>query len=307
MKALFITTQTDHEQHLVDTWTSTGEEAQRVQFELMAQRNHDEEIDKVARNTDFDIIFYSGGNAGPGLPTMSLFRKLRDRAPLVHLCWDSADEPWHARLDEYRSAFTLQVGLDGVRSAPVDHVTLYPIDPRRFESSVTMARRYKCGFAGDLPSYEDWIETKKHRLTHPHFENPRAALLYSMREPATVTIRRREQGGFSDYVEFLQSCYMALNTAHTGSGERLHMKMRHLEIPLAGCALIDTEGSPASEWFPEGSFFTYSSSADLEMIIRIAHDGEIEKKAAFLRNHVINRYSPAQIWGGILDRVRRTQ
>ena len=296
MKAYFVTVCVSDAGNLMDAWASTGREFNHVPFVLRSEPNDDEILDKAGKP---DVIFYVGAAAGEGLPSIETLQALRRIAPTVNLCWDSADPPWHPLLNAYRDAecFDIQVGLDGCHEAPVDMVTLTPVNPRRYEGS-DYERTTRCGFTGNIPSREYMDIVRKLHGTGEQ----RADLLHPMGD--LILIRQRDvTSPYEDYVDFLKHCQIAINTSMTGSGATHHVKGRVIEIPLAGAALLEMAAAPTGRWLPPGSFFTYSDMEEAAHIIRTADPSDIARRAGKARKYVLRRYTPNAIYGAILARI----
>jgi hypothetical protein len=96
---------------------------------------------------------------------------------------------------------------------------------------------------------------------------------------------------------------MMLNISYTGSQLTHHIKGRVLESGWAGCALLESAGSPIAEWFPEDCYFTWRDAKEAAAIIRDATDEEIAHRAERLAKEVRARYSAKLIYGEILRRI----
>lgn len=299
MKAFFATVRVNDAGNLIDAWArGAGFEFENVDFILRGSQNDEEILDKAVKCKP-DVIFYVGAAAGEGLPSIETLQALRRLAPSVNLCWDSSDPPWHPLLKEYRDneCFDLQVGLDGNHDAPVDMVTLTPVNPGAYDG-IEVERTIRCGFTGNIPSRERMELIRRLHGT----DEQRAAVIHPMGD--LVTIRQRElTSPYSDYVTFLKSCQLAINTSMTGSGATHHVKGRVVEIPLAGTALLEMSKSPTSQWLPKSSFFTYSDIEEACHLIRTLEPSEIQARATKARNYVMSHFHPSMIYGAILSRL----
>jgi hypothetical protein len=299
MKALFVTVRVSDAGNLMDAWArGAGYDFDHVSFVLRGQPNDDEIIHK-ARQCKPDVIMYVGAAAGEGLPSVETLRTLRSIAPSINLCWDSADPPWHQLLQDYRDAecFDLIVGLDGYRDAPVDMVTVTPVNHDAYDGP-EFERTTRCGFTGNIPSRErqDMI-----RALHGT-EEQRASILHPLGD--LVLIRVRDvTSPYTDYIDFLKHCRLAINTSMTGSGARHHVKGRVVEIPLAGAALLEMREAPTSCWLPKYSYYTYGSIEEAAHLIRTLDDNDIAERAKIARRYVKTRYHPRMIYGAMLARL----
>lgn len=361
MKALFVTSATNDVVSLIRAWDCYQEEGSRRTSFPHRGKPRDGVILATALEYKPDIIFYIGANVGEGLPSEKTFFELQSMAPLVNLCCDGGDYPWHKTLARYQEigCFDLQVTLDGHRDAPLDLVTVTPVDPGPFERE--LPRTIRCGFSGNFSpttamvfksSFESrkapehtkprrggslpaWRPLHSKRRTIPLepqterdaiiqdltgvFAKPiveektdRDNVIHDLSEDAVVTTRRRvSTTSYTEHAEFMMSCLMMLNTSTSGSGATHHIKGRVLEAGWAGCALLESEGSPIAEWFPEGSYFLYRDAAHARHLIQTLTSHEMSTSANLLSQHVRDHYHPRQIYGEVLsglsrvDRARR--
>ncbi len=283
--ALFITTRTNEVENHIRAWECAFGPADRISFDHRWNISSDGVLIEKARETKPDLIFYIGACVATGNPKVSTLSQLREIAPIVNLCSDAADDPWHPVLRNYqaRGCFDLQVALDGAREAPVDMAVLTPVDPGVFSGTGT--RDIRCGFSGTVG---------RHGLRAPVFE----AL------GARVEVRQRAtEDGYEAHGRFLARCRMTVNMSYTGTGERHHIKGRVLEAGWAGCALLESDGSPIGDWFPEDCYITYRDAQEAAEIIRDASDDLIEERARNLAAYCAAHYHPRQIYGGILERL----
>ena len=307
MKALFVTSATTDVDSLVRAWDCWQDvKSVRVAFPHMGPPMNDEILVK-ARKIAPDIIFYIGGAQGDGNPDVKTLRRLRKLAPSINLCCDAGDEPWHPLLRRYRAAgcFDLQVSLDGIRAAPVDLVTITPVDPRPWKRSKVL-RSIRCGFSGGA-SLSITPRTRRTRDAFKvRFQPPitRERVIHYLEANGLVVVGRRMKGrSYSDHVAFVMSCRMIINTSASGSGYANQIKGRVLEVGWAGCALLESEASPISEWMPEGSYFSYRDVGQALELINNLTDEQIAESADLLSRHVRENYHPRQIYGQILERA----
>lgn len=290
MRALFITTLTVDCLNHVQAWNSFSEaKAEHYAFDHRGI-NGDWRILEVAQEVRPEIIFYIGACEAPGNPKIETFRALRAIAPMVNICSDAADRPWHKVLEFYRKrgCFDLQVSIDGAREAPVDLATLTPVDPGPF--SARGPRDIRCGFSGTVGRWNQRSETVK-------------ALAWF----GGLTVRAREGlDSYEGHARFLKRCRMLLNISFTGTGHAHHIKGRVLEAGWAGCCLLETEGSPIAEWFPEGCWISYRDPPHAAELIRSLDEGTIERTAQKLAHEVRTRFTPDLIYGEMLSHLDRT-
>ena len=307
MKALFVTSATTDVDSLVRAWDCWQDvKSVRVTFPHMGLPVNDEIVAK-ARKVAPDIIFYIGGADGNGNPDVKTLLRLRKLAPSINLCCDAGDKPWHPLLQRYRAAdcFDLQVSLDGVLTAPVDLVTITPVDPRPWKHSKIL-RSIRCGFSGNilqaiLPRGRRTRDTFKIRF-QPAITRER--MIHNLEANGLLVLKRRVKGrSYSDHAGFVMSCQMIFNTSASGTGYAHQIKGRVLEAGWAGCALLEPEVSPISKWMPKGSYFSYRDIGQVEELISDLTDNEINESANLLSRHVRKNYHPRQIYSEILERA----
>ncbi len=281
MKALFITTPTVDCANHVRAWNSFEEKAHHFVFDHNGLRN-DWMAVEAAQQVKPEVIFYIGPNAGTGVPKTSTFKDLRKIAPLINLCSDAADKPWHKTLSLYRSreCFDLQVAIDGAKDAPVDFTTLTPVDPRPFGDQKKVVR---CGFSGNLGG-------------------KRYAIVKSLEWFAGLFVREGT-GPYEDHAQFMSQCELILNVSFTGTGRTHHIKGRVLEAGWAGAALLEPKESPIGEWFPEDCYFTYRDPVDAARLIKNLPYHEVIARGRRLSEEVRRNYTPQKIYGQILEHV----
>ncbi len=288
-RALFITTATTEPKEQVKAWANTMGPSAHIPYELNVSRElwpNDETILDAARFWEPDVIFYTGATGGLGTPSEDTLRELRQIALSIQIQGDMADPPWWDTLARYKKGgcFDLQVAMDGVHGSPADHVTLTPLDPAAYQYSPRHeVRPHACGFSGNLPSRERWEFILKEHGT----EDPRSAVVHRL----PVVVRPREvHGPYDHYVDFHRHCRMVINTSLAGSGACHHIKGRVLEAAFAGCALLEMHGSPIADWFPEGSYYMYSTVEEAKAIIENTSQLEVKHVAKIFRAYALEHY-----------------
>ena len=255
-----------------------------LRYSYIGLRN-DWRLTEAAREGGFDVIFYVGAYSARGNPRYSTFREARRFAPLVNLCSDAADRPWHGVLREYarQECFDLQVAIDGADDAPVDLSVLTPVSPDAFRRRTV--KDVRAGFSGSV-------------------SRRRAGMLETLEQFCGLTVRERMTvDGYDDHARFLRRCRLCLNFSKTGSGHRHHMKGRVLEAGWAGCALLDPSGSPFDRWFPQDARIPYANAHEAAVLVNELTDAQIEHAARRLSEAVAARYHPSMIYGEILERL----
>lgn len=286
MKALFLTTKTADCINHVSAWESAFGIAEHVTFDHEGLRN-DHLLINAALTIKPDVIFYIGATRGRGNPRAETYHELRRISTFINICSDAADRPWHPVLDGYKrlECFDLQVAIDGPADAPVDFVTLTPVDPRPFDIDVVKDIRF--GFSGSVGKW-----------------NGRSEIVKALEWFSGLIVRHRQIGdNYRDHAGFLRRCRILLNVSLTGSGARHHIKGRVLEAGWAGCALLESEGSPIGNWFPSDCYLTYREPREAAEIVRDIDDVTIERVARRLSEEVRSRYHPKIIYTEMLRRA----
>lgn len=287
MKALFYTTKTVDCANHVRAWDSFSKiPAYHLTFDHRYIRNDWQLIEAVEKIRP-DVVFYIGANQAPGNPKPTTFQTARKSAPLINICSDAADIPWHKVLVAYKNkgCFDLQVSIDGAKNAPVDLVTLTPVDPGPFSGN--LERNIRCGFSGTVGRW-----------------NARSEVVLALSWFGELTVRDRVKiDGYENHVDFLKRCRLILNISHTGSGHAHHIKGRVLEAGWAGCALMESDGSPIAEWFPSDCYITYRNPKEAAEIIADLPENEIDRLAKRLSEEVKSRFHPEMIYGEMLKKV----
>jgi len=288
VKALFLTTGTADCMNHVRAWDSAYPKAEHVTFNPGGIRN-DWQLVEAAERVKPDIIFYIGAAVAPGNPKPPVFRQLRAIAPSVNIVSDAADTPWHPTLRMYRrhGCFDLQVSIDGADRAPeVDVVTLTPIDATAFNGE--SERNIRCGFSGGYGKHSE-----------------RGHIIRCMDDFGGLTLRK-PGGSYESHVAFLKRCWMTVNVSYTGSGLSHHIKGRVLEAGWAGCALLESEGSPIGDWFPEGCWIPYDGPRHALSLVQSLTDAEIDDAAQKLAAAVRYRYTARMIYGAMIEGAKRS-
>lgn len=298
MKALFITTRTSDCGNHVRAWESFA--SAEVVFHTPAGIGNDLGIIKRALTYKPDVIFYIGAAKGSGCPKVDCFHRLRDIAPTINICSDAVDEGWHDTLRMFRESgcFDLHVSIDGSENEYIDLSSVTPIDPRFFDGKAD--RDIFCGFSGSVGSRFSF-HYKNHDSAY------RGKAVHHLQKKGLLTVRERTpSGSYEDHVAFMKRCKILLNVSLCGSGTAHQIKGRAMEAGWAGCALLESAGSPAITRFPNGSVLPFESIAKARELLKNISEVEIVASADLLAKHVREFYRPEQIYGEMLKRVRLT-
>jgi hypothetical protein len=247
-----------------------------------------------------DLIVYIGARWGQQ-PSITLLSKLTNSVcPTVHFCSDAADIPWHDLLRQYheRGAFTVQLAIDGSDrwpSSAAGLTLLTPVDPLYFSVSPQphAKRAVMCGWGGNAGSGDN---------------SQRSATLAYLLQQKLLSLRIRSNLPFTyeSYCDFLATCRICLNIAHSGTEAVMHVKGRVVEAALAGCCLLENKNSPTRNWFEAGvDYLEYENPSDAARIITLMNDKPdvTEAMGSSLRKKVLERHSPRKFWGAVLERI----
>lgn len=289
MKATFLTTDTSDVDKLVGAWDCQSD-TPAERFAWNYYRSFDAPtIRHQIEHSAPDVIFYVGPAHAHHWPHPAWLHDLRETvAPIVHICCDAGDPPWHNKLREYaeQQSFSKQVSIDGYRGdAPVDLVTLTPVDLRPFRGEPAPDRKIRFGFAGNTQSGH-----RKH-------------LVQACIDLAGLRHRERDGESYEVFARWLRRCKLVLNSAITGTGTRMHVKGRVLEAGFAHAAVMEMRGAPTAEWFPENAVLYYGTPEEACEIVRNISDAELKQYADALQAHCYDNYHPAAIYRQMLEGI----
>lgn len=298
MRAVFLETSTSEVKKYGDGFRSLGLDAVSIQYDAAATTDGSI-YEKVAAEKP-QLIVYIGGLFGRQPSTEILSRMNSGIAPTVHICSDAADSPWWPKLQEYHyaGAFSLQVAIDGSRKWPLaasQMTALTPVDPASFAHGARphSERTVFCGFAGNTGGGPASLRTQ---------------LLIALLEKRLIDCRVRSPLPFTydGYCDYLSKCRVSLNISYSGTETAKQVKGRVLESALAGACLLETGGSPTSDWFQPGvDYIEYNDAGHAEQImVRLKNEPEeVEAMGQRLRARVLAEHSLLAFWTRIAQRV----
>jgi hypothetical protein len=301
MKALFLVTGTNEVLKYAEGFKSLGHEVGLMQYDIPGLA--DGTLYARIKEHKPDLIVYIGSRWGQQPAVATLAQISNKLAPMVHICSDAADLPWHELLRQYHEggAFTLQVAIDGSHKWPgaaQAMTALTPVDPANFKVNGHPAlphslRGIACGYAGNAGGGG---------------ASRRTQILGEMLKARAIDIRIRSNLPYTyeAYCDYLGKCRMSLNIAYSGTEQAMHVKGRVIESALAGACLLETKGSPTSYWFRPGlDYLEYESPEEALSIIRYMEKqpDATEAMARSLQARVLAEHTPAHFWGRILERL----
>lgn len=247
-----------------------------------------------------DFICYIGSRWGKTIGQAYLAEMSRNIAPMVHLCSDAADQPWFDLLREYQmnACFTLQVAIDGSNRWPLADqgmTLLTPVDPGFFQNAERPHERraMRCGYAGNAGGGP---------------ASRRSILLAELLKLRAIEFRPRTNLPYTyeGYCDFLQQCVCSVNIAYSGTESTLQVKGRVIETALAGAVLLETRGTPTSNWFTAGEDYLEYDSAEhiVELTRELNSDFSLSQAMAQrLRAKVLADHTPRNFWLRIFQRI----
>lgn len=298
MKAVFLSTSSGETTKYAESLTDIlGAEPGIVRYDHPEATDASVYSEVKAAKPDF--IVYIGSRWGKQPSTSTLCQINGSVAPMVHLCSDAADPPWHDLLREYHNqgAFAVQVAIDGNDNWPgadAGLTLLTPIAASHFLAypMTHSVRRISCGYAGNGGG-----DGSKRRQ-----------ILFALMMKNLLTIRQRDdtEGSYEQYCDFLSVSRLVLNIPFSGTEAVMQVKGRVVEAGLAGACLLECRGSPTAKWFRPGvDYLEYSSIGEAEALIdRLSKQPEeTEKLGDNLRARVLAEHLPVAFWGNVLKRI----
>ena len=177
--------------------------------------------------------------------------------------------------------------------------TLCPVSDEFFIDTPWDQRDISLGFCGSF-QMEDPVGPGT--ITHP-----RGPWVRQMVQAGLVNIRTRDgEASPKGYREYLSRCRCVWNHAATGSGDRMHVKARVLEVALAGALLLETEGSPTRDWFELcNDYVEYKDIWHVKSLVEYVDQfpQEAEVMAKSLQRKVREQHSPAAFWKKVFQKV----
>lgn len=246
-----------------------------------------------------DIMLYISQAGGPWCASPDTFRRIRDKAPLVHLCLDAFDIGFDPLLTEYREkgCFTFTVACDGGAHNPanVDWIGFHPVDPRPYQKQrPVLERPILLGTCGGFP----------YGLRKEVFER--------LRDKCGMVVKPREEvyGSYQRYANFLMQCQIVLDCAlsaggHGGAGPYARtLKTRAIEVGLAGACLLEIQDCALANWARPGEdYLPYGNAEGAENVFRylITHRDQLHAQAQRLQDVVRTRMSPEIFWSTVFE------
>lgn len=296
MKALALITYTVQECY--GRWASLaslGHEVIVHQYDQYPAGQHGPLVDKV-REVSPDFVLYIGAPApyhARPVPAPDILAAINKISPTVHICGDGGDPPWWPILEEYdrERCFTVQVNIDGSPS-PVSSfrnglLRLAPMDPRPFKPLPWNERKHLAMLMGGMGGGE------------------RGEITTALVQKQLLQWYPGPGRPYDDLAAIMCSYKIGFNHPMTGSGTKMHVKGRLVEVGYAGCVLLERYGSPAQNWFFPGiEYLTYNTAGDAARLIEVTPDALLQQMAHEFHEHVMKEHSPAAFWGKVFDKMK---
>jgi hypothetical protein len=228
------------------------DEGKEAQFHYEGEVDHN--ILRKVRETNPDLIIYSGPAGGKCLPRTDTLLSLREKRKTIGYFLDGGCPDWHALLESYKqqNVFDLTVNTDGNETWPQrsQDITLWqPVDESYYERDI--AKDIHLGFAGGQGS--------SHRQKAIHALQDQFALICAERD--------EKWGSYHKFADFMRRCQMTVNFPGTGSGKAFHLKNRVLEAGFAKCMLFEETNPITPKYFEPG--IDYIEYRDLDHLIQL--------------------------------------
>src|SRR5258708_31830003 len=279
----------------------------------------DAELLTLAAGLKPDVILYISAWEGLFVLDNQTLGEMNAIAPLVHMCFDASDPPWHPQMKTFEELgiFALTLNIDGGHEWPggrdwqagyikaggrgmhdwkiANGLTLLtPLDPRAFDGvqAPFNVRLFSVGYAGNAGG---WIRNALvQRLQHE------LKGLFAFKQ------RDDNLGSYNHYCTFLRHCRVSISVPFTGSNATYHVKGRVLESGYAGACLLEWKNDATRAWFtPRFDFEEYESVEECcEMAQWLAgHPKRCEEIAANLHRRVTTEHSPEAFWLAVFSKL----
>lgn len=244
-----------------------------------------------------DVIVWLGVCGGPHQPSPNTFLLMRQSGiKTIMLCPEASHPDWHALIQTFitEKSFDLIVNLDGTPSDTA-FTTLAIYDQRPYANPKPWSERsVDVGFCGGCGG----PDTMRKRL----LEHLKGSKNFKFVEAPFVDV----PGTYQTYADFMMDCKIIVNSAGSSGDKSKHVKGRVIEAGLAGCTLLEEEGSPITKWFNGSCYLSFSDPQNCEDIAGYLlgiGSGDAQRTAANLSRHVRALYSPEVLWEQIFAKI----
>lgn len=288
MRVVVLTTHTNNTPMLYSALSKTREVYSFIYDRMLSFGNLPGMINQL--NPDW-VLYIGAIPECHGLPVPSIQDLKAIPYKKVHLCCDGSDDAWWRLLEDYykHTVFDLQINIDGMATGPLARhglTTIAPIDSSLFDEPYPWSERGRfAGFPGLMMGGE------------------RGETLRTLVNRNLVDHRQRDdQNNSADYINWLKDCKVIWNHPETGGMKSQHVKARVIEAALAGCLVLEKEGSPLSQWFDPGvdymAWYDVDNVAGCLNYIR-NHQREAEVMAEKMRIKLLTKYSVDKFWNDV--------
>lgn len=291
MKTVVLVTYTDCE----NKWRSleaAGHDVHVIQYDDKPHDRHSELMEQVQYIAPDFTVFIGAVERyhNRPVPKPDVLCKIREVAPLIHMCNDAADPPWWEWLQIYhdRECFDVQVNIDGARETPIasfiEGLTLLtPIDTRVFAPQPWHEREMLPCLVGGLC-----------------FGVRRQAITQLMNRGMLRFYQGPVGRSYDDMAAILCRSRFVFNCPLTGSGERTHVKGRVVECGFAGATLIEFGESPTQDWFSAEEYFVANTIDQVEELVK-SNAGE--NQASLFHEKIKRDHHPRIFWRKVLSKA----
>jgi hypothetical protein len=244
---------------------------------------------------DFVLMIGQCENAGGMAISDQILTNICLNRKTMHLCCDGSEPAWWPQVERYKTIFSLQVNIDGVSAGPFADsgiTTLCPIDASKYENvPLVKDRGISLGFRGGYGQ---------------RGSDARANIICDIMDAGLITSELRHGTDYNEYRDFLLRCKCTWNHAgNGGGGTQFHVKARVVESMMAGSILVETEGSPASQYFDPGvDYLTYNTIDQVRQAIGwVSSNTDPAQQMADQARSRAQKYSAAMFWERIFKEV----
>src|SRR5260221_1101219 len=246
---------------IVPMWQSletAGHEVSDIAYESDAGSVDPQHLMERIRAIAPDFIVYIGSHPERpwrGVPTIESLLSFATVAPMIHLCCDAGDPPWHPWLKRYADAsiFRLQVSMDGTHG-PDWIAALSVFDIHGYDPMPWNERTIPFGMSGAIGA------------------GVRGAIISALQQRCGLQLFKGN-GPYADAARIMCGIKIMFNHGMTGSQAACHVKGRIVEAGYAWCALFDNEESPTHNFLTPGlEYFRYKTIEDVVEFLRIPDD-----------------------------------
>lgn len=292
-----------HVSSLKECWNGVGGKAFKV-FDYFCE-DSDNAILDIAHEFEPTHVIWIGTCGGPYETKAETFQELRKKSKTIMICPEASHPDWDRLIQEFydKDSFDLIINIDGnpnwghrqgkgLTTLAMYGQRAYQMDHNYYH---WRNRPIDVGFCGG----SGYPGTMRQRLVHHltmvrrHNNMPLLTQFPFIECPGTYQL----------YADFMRMTKIAVNSCGSGEDRSKHVKGRVVEAGLAGCCLIEEEGSPIGLWFSKESYFTFETPEHCEAIIYeiLSDPTEAIKRRDNFCNETRRKYTPYKMWDEIFQ------